>query len=101
MIDVHHLTKRFGAILAVDAVSFIVPRGEVLGFLGPNGAGKSTTMKMTAGFLNPTSGTALLNGIDVIKELHALHDAAAVGVEARDQSGPQHATSSRGASQRR
>lgn len=68
MIDVRHLTKRFGAILAVDAVSFIVPRGEVLGFLGPNGAGKSTTMKMTAGFLNPTSGTALLNGIDVIKD---------------------------------
>lgn len=68
MIDVRHLTKRFGSILAVDAVSFTVPRGEVLGFLGPNGAGKSTTMKMTAGFLAPTAGTALLNGLDVIKD---------------------------------
>ena len=57
MIDVRHLTKRFGTILAVDAVSFTVPQGEVLGFLGPNGAGKSTTMKMAAGFLNPTDGT--------------------------------------------
>ncbi len=68
MIDVRRLTKRFGDILAVDAVSFTVPRGEVLGFLGPNGAGKSTTMKMTAGFLTPTAGTALLNGLDVIKD---------------------------------
>ena len=58
MIDVRHLHRRFGPILAVDDVSFTVARGEVLGFLGPNGAGKSTTMKMITGFLAPTSGTA-------------------------------------------
>jgi ABC-2 type transport system ATP-binding protein len=66
MIDVRHLLRRFGPILAVDDVSFQVARGEVLGFLGPNGAGKSTTMKMITGFLAPTSGTAIVNGHDII-----------------------------------
>lgn len=66
MIEVRHLGKRFGPIVAVDDVSFTVGRGEVLGFLGPNGAGKSTTMKMITGFLAPTSGTAIVCGADVI-----------------------------------
>lgn len=65
MIAIRKLTKRFGAITAVDDVSFVVGRGEVLGFLGPNGAGKSTTMKMLAGFLAPTSGSAAVCGFDV------------------------------------
>jgi ABC-2 type transport system ATP-binding protein len=65
MIAIRNLTKRFGAIAAVDDVSFTVRRGEVLGFLGPNGAGKSTTMKMLAGFLAPTSGSAAVCGFDV------------------------------------
>jgi ABC-2 type transport system ATP-binding protein len=65
MIAIRNLTKRFGAITAVDDVSFTVGRGEVLGFLGPNGAGKSTTMKMLAGFLAPTGGTAAVCGFDV------------------------------------
>src|SRR5262245_18942801 len=65
MIAIRNLTKRFGAIAAVDDVSFSVGRGEVLGFLGPNGAGKSTTMKMLAGFLAPTSGSAAVCGFDV------------------------------------
>ncbi len=65
MIAIRNLTKRFGAITAVDDVSFSVGRGEVLGFLGPNGAGKSTTMKMLAGFLAPTAGTAAVCGFDV------------------------------------
>ncbi len=65
LIDVRELVKRFGAITAVDGVSFAVERGEVLGFLGPNGAGKSTTMKMVTGFLQPTSGTAVVCGHDV------------------------------------
>jgi len=65
MIAIRNLTKRFGSIVAVDDVSFAVGRGEVLGFLGPNGAGKSTTMKMLAGFLAPTSGTAAVCGFDV------------------------------------
>ncbi|HUK57710.1 MAG TPA: ATP-binding cassette domain-containing protein [Stellaceae bacterium] len=68
MIDVRQLHRRFGPILAVDGVTFQVPRGEVLGFLGPNGAGKSTTMKMITGFLTPTSGTALVCGHDIVAE---------------------------------
>ncbi len=65
MIEIDHLTKAFGAIKAVDDVSFKVAKGEVLGFLGPNGAGKSTTMKMITGFLPPSSGTAIVAGFDV------------------------------------
>lgn len=65
MIEIQHLTKRFGTFTAVDDVSFRVERGTVLGFLGPNGAGKSTTMKMVTGFLHPTSGTARVCGHDV------------------------------------
>jgi ABC-2 type transport system ATP-binding protein len=65
LIDIDHLTKRFGAFTAVDDLSFQVRRGEVLGFLGPNGAGKSTTMRMLAGFMIPTSGTARIQGHDV------------------------------------
>lgn len=68
MIEIQHLTKRFGALTAVDDVSFNVGRGEVLGFLGPNGAGKSTTMKMVTGFLDPTSGTARVCGHDVTSD---------------------------------
>jgi ABC-2 type transport system ATP-binding protein len=65
LINIQGLTKRFGSFTAVDNVSFSVARGEVLGFLGPNGAGKSTTMKMLAGFLPPTAGTARICGHDV------------------------------------
>jgi ABC-2 type transport system ATP-binding protein len=65
LIDIQGLTKRFGGFIAVDNVSFKVSRGEVLGFLGPNGAGKSTTMRMLAGFMTPTAGTASICGHDV------------------------------------
>ena len=65
LIEIEGLTKRFGAFTAVDNVSFSVSRGEVLGFLGPNGAGKSTTMRMLAGFMIPTAGTARIQGHDV------------------------------------
>lgn len=65
LIEIDALTKRFGGFTAVDKVSFRVPKGEVLGFLGPNGAGKSTTMRMLAGFMIPTSGTARICGHDV------------------------------------
>jgi ABC-2 type transport system ATP-binding protein len=67
LIEIERLTKRFGAFTAVDDVSFTVGRGEVVGFLGPNGAGKSTTMKMLAGFVTPTAGTARICGQDVIE----------------------------------
>jgi ABC-2 type transport system ATP-binding protein len=66
LIEIERLTKRFGAFTAVDDISFGVNKGEVLGFLGPNGAGKSTTMRMLAGFMTPTSGTARICGEDVV-----------------------------------
>ena len=66
-ISLKNLTKRFGSILAVDDISLSVSGGEVLGFLGPNGAGKSTTMRMVTGFIEPTSGTAEVCGMDVTR----------------------------------
>ena len=68
MLEIVHLTKKFGELVAVDDISFTVPEGEVLGFLGPNGAGKSTTMKMATGFLAPTAGTAVICGHDIRKQ---------------------------------
>jgi ABC-2 type transport system ATP-binding protein len=68
VIVLQHLTKRFGAQTAVDALSFEVPAGQILGFLGPNGAGKSTTLKMLTGMLEPTSGTATICGFDLLRE---------------------------------
>ena len=68
MIEAKSLCKSYGGFKAVDDLSFTVEAGQVLGFLGPNGAGKSTTMKMLTGFLTPTSGTALVNGIDVVEQ---------------------------------
>jgi ABC-2 type transport system ATP-binding protein len=65
MIKTEALTKRYGTLTAVDAVSFTASPGEVLGFLGPNGAGKTTTMRMLAGFITPTSGSASICGHDV------------------------------------
>ena len=65
MIEIRNLTKRYGALTAVNDISFTVSPGEVLGFLGPNGAGKSTTMKMITGFLAPTSGAIAVCGHDV------------------------------------
>ena len=67
MIEVKSLCKSYGTFKAVNNLSFKVEAGQVLGFLGPNGAGKSTTMKMLTGFLTPTSGSALINGVDVIE----------------------------------
>ena len=68
MIEVQDLTKLYGPTLAVDRLNFQVAAGEIVGFLGPNGAGKTTTLKILAGFLSPTSGTARLNGHDVVTE---------------------------------
>ena len=58
MIEVQHLTKRYGRFTAVEDVSFRVERGEILGFLGPNGAGKSTTMRILTGYMPATEGKA-------------------------------------------
>lgn len=71
-IEVQDLTKKFGEFVAVNNVSFEVPRGEIFGFLGPNGAGKTTTIRMVLGLLTPTSGTANVIGYDVVKESEAM-----------------------------
>jgi ABC-2 type transport system ATP-binding protein len=68
MIEVKGLVKTYGSKRAVDGVSFSVKRGDILGFLGPNGAGKSTTMRMITGFVRPDSGTAMVDGIDVLED---------------------------------
>jgi ABC-2 type transport system ATP-binding protein len=67
-IDVRALTRRFGPFVAVSNLSFEVRRGEIFGFLGSYGAGKSTTIRMLCGLLRPTSGTAVVDGIDVAKD---------------------------------
>ena len=67
MIEARGLTKFYGQVKAVEDVSFNVRRGEILGFLGPNGAGKTTTMKILTCFISPTSGTARVNGHDVLE----------------------------------
>ena len=66
MIRLKNLTKRYGKFTAVDGISLDVPRGELFGLLGPNGAGKTTTMRMIAGILQPTSGTVLVGGVDML-----------------------------------
>jgi len=68
VIEVQHLTKRYGRITAVDDVSFRVERGEILGFLGPNGAGKTTTMRILTGYMPATEGKALVAGFDVFDQ---------------------------------
>ncbi|MSO45846.1 MAG: ABC transporter ATP-binding protein [Acidobacteria bacterium] len=67
MIEVQHLTKRYGPTTAVDDVSFKVEKGEILGFLGPNGAGKTTTMRVLTGYMPPTEGKAIVAGYDVFE----------------------------------
>ena len=67
-IEARELVRRYGDVLAVDRVSFAVPRGEVFGFLGPNGAGKTTTVRMLTGVIEPTAGTAVVDGRDVVTE---------------------------------
>ena len=65
MIEVQHLTKRYGRVTAVEDVSFRVERGEIFGFLGPNGAGKTTTMRILTGYMPATDGKAVVAGFDV------------------------------------
>ena len=71
MIQVEHLTKRYGSHLAVDDISFEVEEGIVYGLLGPNGAGKSTTMNILTGYLSATSGTVSIDGHDILEEARA------------------------------
>jgi len=68
VIDVDHLSKRYGPLTAVDDVSFRVESGEILGFLGPNGAGKTTTMRIITGYMPATTGKAVVAGYDVFEQ---------------------------------
>lgn len=68
MIEVKDLVKRYDNHLAVDHLSFTVPKGQILGFLGPNGAGKSTTMNIITGYISATSGSVVINGHDIYEE---------------------------------
>jgi len=68
VIEVQHLSKRYGRITAVDDISFRVERGEILGFLGPNGAGKTTTMRILTGYIPATEGKAVVAGFDVFDQ---------------------------------
>lgn len=77
MIVAHGLTKRYGRHLAVDALSFAIPRGKVVGFLGPNGAGKTTTIRMLTGILPPTAGRAEVDGLNV--ERHSMQVRRRIG----------------------
>jgi ABC-2 type transport system ATP-binding protein len=68
MIELVNLTKKYDTLTAVDHIDLKVSSGEILGFLGPNGAGKTTTIKMMAGILKPTEGTAIICGHDIVRE---------------------------------
>ncbi len=65
-VEVENLTKRFGDFVAVDSLNFTVEHGEIFGLLGPNGAGKSTLIRMLTTLVPPTSGTARVNGFDIV-----------------------------------
>ena len=68
MVEVKNLTKQYGSKTAVNNVSFAVEEGEILGFLGPNGAGKSTTMNILTGYISCNSGSALIDGVDILED---------------------------------
>src|SRR5512137_1721140 len=68
MIEVKNLTKLYGNFLAIKGVSFKAERGSILGFLGPNGAGKTTTMRIITGFMPASSGTVLIDGLDIFSQ---------------------------------
>src|SRR6267142_1325433 len=72
MIQCRDLTKRFGSFTAVDRVTFSISKGSIFGFLGPNGSGKSTVIRMLCGILEPTSGEAMVAGVDVVRSADQL-----------------------------
>ena len=71
-IEVEHLTRQFGPLVAVDDVSFSVPRGAIFGFLGPNGSGKSTVIRMLCGVIRPTAGVGRVLGLDIQHEAESI-----------------------------
>jgi ABC-2 type transport system ATP-binding protein len=83
-IETFDLTQRFGELVAVDKLNMYVEHGEVFGLLGPNGAGKTTTISMLCTILKSSSGTAKVNGFDVVKQ--ATHVRKSVGIVFQDPS---------------
>ncbi|MDD5725642.1 MAG: ATP-binding cassette domain-containing protein, partial [Candidatus Omnitrophica bacterium] len=73
-VSVSGLEKKFGNFTAVNKINFEVKRGEIFGFLGPNGAGKSTTIRMLCGIIEPTSGSGLVGGFDIIRQQHKIKE---------------------------
>lgn len=84
VIEARDLTKKFDGLVAVNGISFHVERGEIFGLLGPNGAGKSTIISMLCTILKPTSGTAVVNGYDVVQ--HPAHVRRSIGIVFQDPS---------------
>ncbi|MGI8847043.1 MAG: ABC transporter ATP-binding protein [Candidatus Dormibacteria bacterium] len=87
VITANELTKRYGSLIAVDAVSFDVAEGEIFGMLGPNGAGKTTTLEMLEGLTEPDGGSATVLGADVVREARRLK--TRIGVQLQSTSLPQ------------
>src|SRR3972149_5030248 len=82
VIQVENLVKYFGAVRAVDGVSFEVRRGEIFGVLGPNGAGKTTTLETIEGLQRPTSGRTLVLGVDTHKEIQVVKEHIGIQLQA-------------------
>jgi len=83
-IQTRNLTKRYGQLTAVDNLNLTIEYGEVFGLLGPNGAGKTTAISMLCTIANPTSGTALVNGYDILKQAHEVRES--IGIVFQDPS---------------
>ena len=83
-LHIQNLTRRFNDLVAVDNISFDIEQGEIFGLLGPNGAGKTTTLSMLATMLNPTSGSATVNGIDIGQDPDGVRKS--IGIVFQDQS---------------
>jgi len=81
VISTHGLSKRFGERVAVEELTLAVPAGEIVGLLGPNGAGKTTTLRMLAGIIAPTSGTATVNGLDPATAPEKVHESVGLLTE--------------------
>ena len=84
VIETNSLTKRFGDFMAVDAVSFQVQAGEVLGYLGPNGSGKTTTIRMLMGLLLPSAGSARVLDYDIVRHPEQVDGLGLLGVDIDD-----------------
>ncbi len=72
VVETKELTKKYGRVVALDRLTLTVARGQILGFVGPNGAGKTTTIKILVGLARPTSGSAMVAGVDCVKEARKL-----------------------------